>query len=206
MNDIVNYWGFLTACILLNLTPGSDTIYILTRTIVEGKKAGLMSSFGILTGFFVHILAVSVGLAQIIAHSPTLFSVLKYAGATYLCWLGIKMWREPFLVNQINLDKLPLWQIYRQGLLTNLLNPKVILFFLALLPQFVASNVENTFLPFFLLGLTSLSTTTVWVIVLVFLASPFGNLLRNNQQISATMNKICGVIFILLAANIGLVH
>nr|WP_150538376.1 LysE family translocator [Actinobacillus vicugnae] len=154
MNDIVNYWGFLTACILLNLTPGSDTIYILTRTIAEGKKAGLMSAFGILTGFFVHILAVSIGLAQIVAHSPTLFALLKYSGTAYLCYLGIKMWREPFLVNQVYLEQLPLWRIYRQGVLTNLLNPKVILFFLALLPQFVANNVENTFLPFLLLGLT----------------------------------------------------
>lgn len=204
MNAIVNYWGFLAACILLNLTPGSDTIYILTRTIAEGKKAGLMSSFGILTGFFVHILAVSVGLAQIIAHSPTLFAVLKYAGAGYLGWLGIKMWKQPFLVHQVNLDKLPLWQIYRQGLITNLLNPKVILFFLALLPQFVATNVENTFLPFFLLGLTSLSTTTIWVIILVLAAYPLGNLLRSNPKIGASMNKICGAIFIALAIKIGL--
>lgn len=93
MSDIVNYWGFLTACILLNLTPGSDTIYILTRTIAEGKKSGLMSSFGILAGILCHILAVSLGLAGIVAHSPTLFNFLKYAGAIYLCYLGIKMWR-----------------------------------------------------------------------------------------------------------------
>ncbi|STY64571.1 Leucine efflux protein [Mannheimia haemolytica] len=159
MSDIVNYWGFLTACILLNLTPGSDTIYILTRTIAEGKKSGLMSSFGILAGILCHILAVSLGLAGIlchilavslglagiVAHSPTLFNFLKYAGAIYLCYLGIKMWREPLVLEKINLDKLPLWKIFRQGLITNLLNPKVLLFFLALLPQFVSSNLENTF-------------------------------------------------------------
>lgn len=145
MSDIVNYWGFLTACILLNLTPGSDTIYILTRTIAEGKKSGLMSSFGILAGILCHILAVSLGLAGIVAHSPTLFNFLKYAGAIYLCYLGIKMWREPLVLEKINLDRLPLWKIFRQGLITNLLNPKVLLFFLALLPQFVSSNLENTF-------------------------------------------------------------
>ncbi|HHW7506204.1 TPA: LysE family translocator [Mannheimia haemolytica] len=204
MSDIVNYWGFLTACILLNLTPGSDTIYILTRTIAEGKKSGLMSSFGILAGILCHILAVSLGLAGIVAHSPTLFNLLKYAGAIYLCYLGIKMWREPLVLEKINLDKLPLWKIFRQGLITNLLNPKVLLFFLALLPQFVSSNLENTFLPFMLLGLTFLSTSIIWVSILVLAAAPVGRFLRHNQTFGNWLNKICGSIFIGLAIKIGL--
>lgn len=204
MDYIVNYWGFLTACILLNLTPGSDTIYILTRTIAEGKKSGLMSAFGILVGMLMHILAVSLGLAGIVSHSPTLFLALKYAGAAYLVYLGIKMWLEPLVLNQMDLDKLPLWKIFRQGVLTNLLNPKVVLFFLALLPQFVSVNVENTFLPFLLLGLTLLTTSTVWVTILVLAAAPLGNFLRTNQRVGNLMNKICGSIFIGLAAKIGL--
>ncbi|MDD0823531.1 LysE family translocator [Mannheimia sp. AT1] len=204
MDGIVNYWGFLTACILLNLTPGSDTIYILTRTIAEGKKSGLMSSFGILAGILFHIIAVSLGLAGIVAHSPTLFNLLKYAGAFYLLYLGIKMWREPLVLNQLDLDKLPLWKIFRQGLLTNLLNPKVVLFFLALLPQFVSSNLDNTFLPFMLLGLTFLSTSIIWVTILVLMAAPLGNFLRNNATVGSLMNKICGSIFIGLAVKIGL--
>lgn len=204
MDGIVNYWGFLTACILLNLTPGSDTIYILTRTIAEGKKSGLMSAFGILVGMLIHILAVSLGLAGIVAHSPTLFYVLKYLGAAYLVYLGIKMWREPLVINQLDLDKLPLWKIFRQGILTNLLNPKVVLFFLALLPQFVSHHLENTFLPFLLLGLTLLSTSTIWVTILVMAAAPLGNFLRTNKTIGNLMNKICGSIFIGLALKIGL--
>lgn len=204
MDGIVNYWGFLTACILLNLTPGSDTIYILTRTIAEGKKSGLMSAFGILVGMLIHILAVSLGLAGIIAHSPTLFYFLKYLGAAYLVYLGIKMWREPLVINQLDLDKLPLWKIFRQGILTNLLNPKVVLFFLALLPQFVSHHLENTFLPFLLLGLTLLSTSTIWVTILVMAAAPLGNFLRTNTKVGNLMNKICGSIFIGLALKIGL--
>lgn len=204
MDGIVNYWGFLTACILLNLTPGSDTIYILTRTIAEGKKSGLMSAFGILVGMLIHILAVSLGLAGIVAHSPTLFYFLKYLGAAYLVYLGIKMWREPLVINQLDLDKLPLWKIFRQGVLTNLLNPKVVLFFLALLPQFVSHHLENTFLPFLLLGLTLLSTSTIWVTILVMAAAPLGNFLRTNKTIGNLMNKICGSIFIGLALKIGL--
>ncbi|WP_025217784.1 LysE family translocator [Mannheimia varigena] len=204
MSDIVNYWGFLTACILLNLTPGSDTIYILTRTIAEGKKAGLMSSLGILVGILCHILAVSLGLAGIVAHSPTLFNFLKYAGAIYLCYLGAKMWQEPLVLEKIILDKLPLWSIFRQGLITNLLNPKVLLFFLALLPQFVSHNLENTFIPFMLLGLTFLSTSIIWVSILVLAAAPVGDFLRHNQKVGSWLNKICGSIFIGLAIKIGL--
>lgn len=204
MNDIVNYWGFLTACILLNLTPGSDTIYIITRTIAEGKKSGIVSALGIQTGMLFHVLAVSLGLAGIVAHSPMLFATLKYAGAAYLLYLGIKMWREPLAIDKPDLDKLPLGKIYRQGVITNVLNPKVVLFFLALLPQFVTSNLENTFLPFLLLGLTLLGTSTIWCIVLVIAASPLGNVLRNNQTIGNWLNRICGTIFIGLAMKIGL--
>ena len=149
MNDIVNYWGFLTACILLNLTPGSDTIYIITRTIAEGKKSGIVSALGIQTGMLFHVLAVSLGLAGVVAHSTKLFAILKYAGAVYLLYLGIKMWCEPLVIDNPNLDKLPLGKIYRQGVITNILNPKVVLFFLALLPQFVTSNLENTFYRFY---------------------------------------------------------
>ena len=204
MNDIVNYWGFLTACILLNLTPGSDTIYIITRTIAEGKRSGIVSALGIQTGMLFHVLAVSLGLAGVVAHSTMLFAILKYAGAAYLLYLGIKMWREPLVIDNPNLDKLPLGKIYRQGVITNILNPKVVLFFLALLPQFVTPNLENTFLPFLLLGLTLLGTSTVWCIILVIAASPLGRLLRNNQTIGSGLNKICGTIFVGLAMKIGL--
>lgn len=204
MNDIVNYWVFLTACILLNLTPGSDTIYIITRTIAEGKKAGLVSVLGIQTGMLIHVLAVSLGLAGLVAHSPMLFAILKYAGAAYLVYLGIKMWREPLTIDNPDLDQLPLGKIYRQGVITNVLNPKVVLFFLALLPQFVSSDLENPFLPFLLLGLTPLCTSAIWYVVLVIAASPFGNLLRNNQTIGNWMNKICGTIFVGLAVKIGI--
>lgn len=205
MSDIVNYWGFVTACVLLNLTPGSDTIYIITRTIAEGKKSGMVSALGIQTGMLFHVLAVSLGLAGVVAHSPMLFAALKYAGAAYLLYLGIKMWREPLTMDNPDLDKLPLGKIYRQGVITNVLNPKVVLFFLAFLPQFVSSNLENTFLPFLLLGLTLLGTSTVWCVVLVIAASPLGNLLRTNQTIGSWLNKICGTIFVGLAVKIGLV-
>lgn len=133
-----------------------------------------------------------------------LFMGLKYAGVLYLLYLGFKMWKEPLNVDSVTLDKLPLAKIYRQGVLTNVLNPKVVLFFLAFLPQFVSANLENTFLPFLLLGLTLLGTSTVWVIVLVMAASPLGHFLRSSPTVGNFMNKICGTIFIGLAVKIGL--
>ena len=95
MYGIENYWGFVAAAVLLNLTPGSDTIYILTRSIAQGRKAGMASALGISAGILVHCVLVSLGLAQIVAHSPTLFAILKYSGAAYLLYLGIKMWCSP---------------------------------------------------------------------------------------------------------------
>lgn len=204
MYGIENYWGFVLASILLNLTPGSDTIYILTRSIGEGFKSGIMSAFGILSGIFLHILAVSLGLAQIIAHSPTLFELIKYAGAFYLIYLGIKSWRTHFEVKSDQLQKLPLKKIYVQGVFTNLLNPKVVLFFLALLPQFVSIGTQNTFLPFLLLGLTFLTTSTIWCSILVVSSAQVGNLLRKNQTIGKLMNRICGIVFVSLGLKMAL--
>lgn len=204
MYGIENYWGFVLASILLNLTPGSDTIYILTRSIGEGFKSGIMSALGILSGIFLHILAVSLGLAQIIAHSPTLFELIKYAGAFYLIYLGIKSWRTHFEVNSDQLQKLPLKKIYVQGVFTNLLNPKVVLFFLALLPQFVSIGTQNTFLPFLLLGLTFLTTSTIWCSILVVSSAQVGNLLRKNQTIGKLMNRICGIVFVSLGLKMAL--
>lgn len=204
MFGIENYWGFVVAAILLNITPGADTIYILTRSIAEGKKSGIMSVLGILSGIFVHILAVSLGLAQIIAHSPALFETIKYAGAVYLIYLGIRSWQTRFEIKNEKCSSLPLKKIYLQGVITNLLNPKVVLFFLALLPQFVSVNTENTFLPFLLLGLTFLTTNSIWCTLLILGSVPFGNLLRRNIYFGQIMNKICGTVFIGLGVKLAL--
>ncbi|MCK3655379.1 lysine transporter LysE [Pasteurellaceae bacterium Macca] len=204
MYGIENYWGFVIASILLNLTPGSDTLYILTRTIGEGGKSGIMSSLGILVGTMIHILAVSLGLSQIIVHSPILFDAIKYAGAIYLLYLGIKAWRKPLVIKENPLENLPLAKIFIQGMVTNLLNPKVVLFFLALLPQFIAVNSENTFLPFILLGLTVLATSLIYCMLLVTFASRIGNLLRSSDRIATNLNRLCGSVFISLGIKIAL--
>ncbi|WP_373777009.1 LysE family translocator [Glaesserella sp.] len=204
MYGVENYLGFIMASIVLNLTPGADTLYILTRSIGEGWKSGIMSALGILVGIFLHIVAVSLGLSQVVAHSPVLFALIKYAGAAYLIYLGVKAYSTPLSVNTTVLASLPRAKIFRQGVITNVLNPKVILFFLALLLQFVSREVENSFIPFMLLGLTFLTTSTLWCLFLVLCASPIGNLLRNNSKIGTLMNRICGTVFMGLGLKIAL--
>ena len=205
MYGIENYWGFVAAAILLNLTPGSDTVYLLTRSIAEGRKGGIASALGISAGILVHCVLVSLGLAQIVAHSPTLFAILKYSGAAYLVYLGIKMWRSPPLDAGAAEKGVQtgLWPVFRQGLLTNLLNPKVVLFFLALLPQFVSAGVASP-LPFLLLGLTFLLTGTLWCLLLACAAAPFGGLLRRQPVFGKMMNRISGLVFVGLGMKIGL--
>ena len=155
MFGIDNFTGFLLVGIALNVTPGSDTIYILTRSVSQGKRAGLASVLGISTGSLIHTLLAALGLSMILTYSTTLFLVVKYLGAAYIIYLGLRMilGRNALFDGQKQTGgRTDLFRIYRQGVLTNVLNPKVALFFLTFLPQFI--DPANTYgpLPFLLLG------------------------------------------------------
>jgi threonine/homoserine/homoserine lactone efflux protein len=199
MFGIVNYAGFIIAGIILNLTPGSDTIYILTRSISEGKKAGYVSVFGIITGVLIHTLFAAMGLSLILAKSATAFAIVKYAGVGYLLYLGIRMLidkNNTFDTDTKKLKGLNLMKIYRQGVLTNVLNPKVALFFLAFLPQFINPGQAEGFLPFLILGLTFMATGTIWCLFLAYASSFITSTLRSNDRIGKIMQKISGLVFI----------
>ncbi len=198
MFGIENYIGFLIAGIILNLTPGSDTMYILTRSIAQGKKAGYYSVYGIVTGGLIHTMFASFGLSIILAKSALAFSIVKYCGVTYLIYLGIKMVKDKsnsFESNK-NIEKLDLKKIYKQGVLTNILNPKVALFFLAFLPQFINVDYAQGAIPFLLLGLTFMTTGTIWCLFLAYSSSLITETLRKNDKIGKTMQKLSGLIFI----------
>lgn len=205
MFGIENYIAFIIAGILLNLTPGADTIYIITRSIAQGKKAGYYSVFGIVTGGLVHTLFAALGLSVILAKSALAFSIVKYLGVAYLFYLGIKMLIEKstFSENKItHVKPLELNKIYRQGILTNVLNPKVALFFLAFLPQFINVNYAQGAVPFLILGLTFMTTGTIWCLFLAYASSQISNTLRSNNRISNIMQKISGLIFIALGLKL----
>lgn len=207
MNGIINFETFLIAGILLNLTPGNDTIFILARSIGHGKKAGIISALGIATGSLIHTVLAALGLSLIIAQSIVLFNIIKYAGAVYLIYLGIRMLTDKKALNAVEIhsqNSLNYLSIYRDAILTNVLNPKVALFFIAFLPQFIDPALKNSILPFLLLGMTFIITGTTWCMVLALFASAIADKLRTNTKISGAINKICGLALIGLGIKVAL--
>ena len=199
MFGIENYFGFVIAGLLLNITPGTDTIYILTRSITQGRKAGVYSVLGISTGGLVHTVFASFGLSVILAKSALIFTIVKYIGAIYLMYLGIRMIIDKSnSLKQINpgIEEISLKKIYRQGLITNLLNPKVALFFLAFMPQFINPDHTHNAFPFIILGLTFLTTGTFWCLFLANASSVITKTLRKSDKTGIIMQKISGMIFI----------
>jgi threonine/homoserine/homoserine lactone efflux protein len=199
MFGIENYTGFIIAAVILNLTPGVDTMYILTRSVSQGRRAGLFSVAGIITGCVVHVLCAAFGLSLILSTSATAFTIIKWAGAGYLIFMGIKTLMDKQAAFETFGNKFQtrdLRKIYRQGVITNVLNPKVALFFLSFLPQFINPQAVTGPLPFLLLGSTFLLTSSIWFMILTGTAALMTNTLRNNQRIGLILQKISGVIFI----------
>jgi len=208
MFGIINFETFLIAGIILNLTPGADTMYILGRSISQGKKAGILSALGISTGAIFHIIFATLGLSIILAKSAIAFEIVKYLGALYLIFLGIKVIfkkaDEKFKLDSKN-EILNYKKIYFSGILTNILNPKVALFFLAFLPQFIDPNYVQNSLPFLILGITFLLTGTIWCLILALFASKLSNRIRKNYKIKTYLDKITGGIFIALGIKLALI-
>lgn len=207
MFGIIHFETFLIAGLILNITPGADTIYILGRSITQGKKAGIVSALGISTGAIFHILFATMGLSVILNQSAMAFELIKYMGALYLIFLGLKTilkkTKNGFDAYPKN-EKTDYQRIYLSGILTNLLNPKVTLFFLAFLPQFINPDDVYNPLPFLILGLTFLTTGTLWCLILASFSSRLSNPLRKNDKIKKWLNNTSGMIFILLGIKIAL--
>ncbi|MEH6891721.1 LysE family translocator [Bacillus sp. JJ864] len=197
MQGIINYEVFLVTGILLNLIPGADTMYIVGRSISQGRKAGVYSVFGIITGSLVHTLLVAFGLSIILTKSIILFNTIKIIGVIYLVYLGIRMMIDKTNVNfQANAsNKLNLRKIYVQGLLTSITNPKVALFFIAFLPQFIDPKASNP-ISFIILGLTFTITGLSWCLFIAYFSSYVTKKLRGNEKVGMVLNKITGMIFI----------
>lgn len=203
---IMNFPAFLMAGILLNLTPGSDTMYILARSASHGRRAGMLSALGISTGAVIHTTAAACGLSVILASSATAFLLVKYAGALYLVYLGIRamMTAGPLPNGSSKSGKTASdREIYLSGVLTNVLNPKVALFFLAFLPQFIITDYSHSVFSFLILGLTFITTGTIWCLCLaVFSSSLTKKISRGNA--SKILHRTTGAIFILMGIHLAL--
>ncbi len=203
---IQHYETFLLAAILLNITPGNDTIYILSRTVAQGRKAGIMSVLGIGTGSLVHTFFAAIGLSVIIAQSPVLFNIIKYAGAVYLFYMGVSMIlsKSP-AINLLTPKNEKYHKIYLQAVLTNVLNPKVALFFISFLPQFIDPTYSSHYLSFIILGLSFTITGTLWCLLLALFASVISAALIKNRNAGNYLTKICGFILVALGIKVALV-
>ena len=205
MFGIHDFGLFLTAAILLNLTPGPDTVYILGRSAAQGREAGIASALGICLGSIFHTCGAALGLSAILATSALAFGAIKLLGGAYLVFLGIKMIldRRKHLSLPSNFRRRAVAAAFRQGVLTNILNPKVALFFLAFLPQFInpASNIKV--LAFLMLGFTFVTTGTLWCLILAWFASAFSNRLRTNETVAQWLNRTSGALFVFLGLRLA---
>ena len=205
MFGIHHFELFLAAGILLNLTPGPDTAYILGRSIAQGRDAGIASALGICVGSLFHTCAAALGLSAILATSAVAFTAIKLLGGAYLIFLGTKMLlhRKRELTLPSNFGRSTTAAAFRQGVFTNVLNPKVALFFLAFLPQFIDPASSAKLLAFLALGLTFVMTGTIWCLLLAWFASAFSERLRANPTITAWLNRAVGSLFVFLGLRLA---
>jgi RhtB (resistance to homoserine/threonine) family protein len=205
MFGIHNFGLFLAAAILLNLTPGPDTAYILGRSIAQGREAGVASALGICVGSIFHTCAAALGLSAILATSAVAFGTIKLLGGAYLIFLGIKMLvdRRKQLSLASNFRRRTASAAFRQGVLTNVLNPKVALFFLAFLPQFIDPACTAKVPAFLALGLTFVTTGTIWCLVLAWFASVLSERLRTHEEVTQWLNRIAGALFVFLGLRLA---
>jgi RhtB (resistance to homoserine/threonine) family protein len=207
MFGIHDFGLFLAAGILLNLTPGPDTVYILGRSIAQGREAGIASALGICVGSMFHTCAAALGLSAILATSAVAFGAIKLLGGAYLIFLGIKMLldRQKHLSLPSNFRRRTTPAAFRQGILTNVLNPKVALFFLAFLPQFIDPASNMKVLAFLVLGFAFVTTGTIWCVILAWFASAFGERLRTNETVGQWLNRAAGALFVFLGLRLATV-
>ncbi|WP_093339534.1 LysE family translocator [Salibacterium halotolerans] len=180
----------------MNITPGTDTMYIVSRSMSQGRKAGMYSVLGISTGVLAHTFFAAAGLSVILANSAVLFTTVKIIGAGYLIYLGLRTFFQTssdFHVTKT--AKISNKKIFTQGFLTNITNPKVALFFLSFLPQFIAAD-HNGPVPFIILGLSFVFTGTLWCLFIAIFVSSVTQKLRNHPKVEGMMNKITGILFI----------
>jgi threonine/homoserine/homoserine lactone efflux protein len=194
---------FLVATIALNLSPGPDMLYVISRSLGQGRRAGIVSALGIGAGTLVHTFVTAIGLSAVLLSVPIAFEFIKYAGAAYLAFLGVRM----LLSSRSGASNLSseaiapsgLGTVFRQGVFTNVLNPKVALFFLAFLPQFVDPSKGTVAFQIILLGLVFDASGTSWNILIATLAGHASDRLKGRSGVSFAQKVLPGVILLALA-------
>jgi threonine/homoserine/homoserine lactone efflux protein len=195
---------FLAAGLALNLTPGPDMLYVAARSASEGRAAGVASALGIAAGTLVHIALVAGGLAALLAAVPVAYTVVRLAGAAYLVYLGVRSLVRPAGLAERRLARASRWAVFRQGVVTNVLNPKVALFFLAFLPQFVDPSRGSPALQVLALGLLFDASGTLVNLAVALGASGASARLRRSGRAARMMERATGALFVGLGVRLAL--
>lgn len=195
---------FMAAALALNLTPGPDMLYVAARGSSEGRDAGMVSALGIAAGCLVHTVALALGLSALLAAVPLAYDVVRYAGAGYLVYLGARALLAPTAIHrQAPLQPTSLRTIFRQGVITNILNPKVALFFLAFLPQFIDADAPAKALAFLALGCLFNFNSLFVNVPVAWLAARAGRRARSYPRAARWLTGALGALFVLLAARLA---
>ena len=203
---IENPLVFVGAGILLNLYPGPDTFYIIGRSLAQGRGAGVCAALGISSGALIHTLLGAFGLSAVLTASASAFTIVKYLGAAYLIYQGVRLILDrsvPAAPQSNGQIRSGLRRVYRQGVLTNVLNPKVAVFFLAFLPQFISASSPNKVLSFILLGLIFITTGTIWCIIVALFSSAISARLHDSGRTTGRLRQINGLLFMLLGLKLA---
>jgi threonine/homoserine/homoserine lactone efflux protein len=196
-------WAFLVASFLVWLTPGPDTMYILARSVAQGRRAGVVSGLGIGSGLLIHTLLAAYGLSAILAASAWAFVAVKTAGAVYLIYLGVQAFRKNIRTSAApDLSPMGSWRIYRQGVVSNTLNPKVTIFFLAFLPQFADPAAGLGPVPFLFLGAIFAVGGTLWCLGQAVCAASATQAIRRNPALLGWLERLSGCVYIALGLNL----
>lgn len=205
MIDTTQLLLFISASFLLAITPGPDIVYTLTRGITQGRKAAMYAAFGFNFGILFHTSFAALGISAILRTSALAYQGIKYAGAVYLIYLGIQTWRThaaPLVAGKA--ECLQPMTIFKQTVLCNVLNPKVALFFLAFLPQFVDQSKGHVGMQIGLLGIIFMLVSYPVFITLALFSGAIGNRLKNNPNIESRLKRVAGGVFVSLGLALAL--
>jgi threonine/homoserine/homoserine lactone efflux protein len=196
---------FIVASSLLAVAPGPDIIYVLARGVAQGRRAGIAAALGFATGCIFHTVLAAVGIAALIRSSEVAFDLVRYAGAAYLVWIGIQALRHAssFSIEAAG-DRRALGTIYRQSVIGNMLNPKVTLFFLAFLPQFVNTEAGRVGWQMALLGAVFMAITVAVFGAIAIFSGWIGDRVRRKPAIGQRLNVFAGVTFVALGIRVAL--
>jgi len=203
MVDLHLFPVFLAAALVLAATPGPGIFYVLGRPLAGGRREGIHSSLGTLLGGLMHVIAAAIGLSAILAASATAFSIVKYLGALYLFWIGVTMIRTRNAHFEEEGSPVSSLHVFRQGVLTEAMNPKTALFFLSFLPQFVNPHMGHVVIQFLTLGFVSVALNTLADLIVVAAAAPLGRRLRSSARFRRNQRVASGIGMIGLSAFVA---